>query len=164
MRVVGDLEAQRYIVKEIKKVYTSQGQEVNDKYMEIIIKQMFSKLLVTDSGGSSFIPGTIVKYEDMLSVNIGLEAEGKVPAKGERLALGLTQVAKESDSWMSAASFQETVRVMVEASIKGAIDQLDDLKSNVIIGNLLPVGDEYKRIYAQQKEDLLAVAAEEEVE
>ena len=69
MRVVGDLEAQRYIVKEIKKVYTSQGQEVNDKYMEIIIKQMFSKLLITDSGGSSFIPGTIVKYEDMLAVN-----------------------------------------------------------------------------------------------
>lgn len=69
MKVVGDLEAQRYIVKEIKKVYTSQGQEVNDKYMEIIIKQMFSKLLVTDSGGSSFIPGTIVKYEDMLAVN-----------------------------------------------------------------------------------------------
>lgn len=163
MRVVGDLEAQRYIVKEIKKVYTSQGQEVNDKYMEIIIKQMFSKLLVTDSGGSSFIPGTIVKYEDMLSVNRGLLAEGKQIAKGERLALGLTQVAKESDSWMSAASFQETVRVMVEASIKGAIDQLDDLKSNVIIGNLLPVGEEYKKMYAaKQQEELEEETVEEE--
>jgi len=147
MKIVGDLEAQRYIVNEIKKVYTSQGQDVNDKYMEIIIKQLFSKVMIEDAGHSSLIPGTITKYEEYLKINQGLVAEGKQPAKAERLALGLTQVAKESDSWMSAASFQETIRVMVEASTKGSIDELKDLKANVIIGRLLPVGDIYKKQY-----------------
>lgn len=144
MQVVGALEAQRYIVREIKKVYTSQGQNVNDKYMEIIIKQLFSKVLIEDAGNSSFVPGTIIKFEEFLSVNRELEAMGKQAAKGERLALGLTQVAKESDSWMSAASFQETIRVMVSASTRGAIDELQDLKSNVIIGRLLPVGEVFR--------------------
>ncbi len=147
MTVVGELEAQRYIVTEIKKVYTSQWQDVNDKYMETIVKQLFSKIMIEDAGNSSFVPGTIVKYESMLSVNRELEAQWLQPAKGQRLALWLTQVAKESDSWMSAASFQETIRVMVEASTRWAIDPLDDLKSNVIIGRLLPVGEIYKKSY-----------------
>ncbi len=151
MTVVGALEAQRYIVNEIKRVYTSQGQDVNDKYMETIVKQLFSKVMIEDSGHSSFVPGTVVKYEQMLSVNADLAANGKQPAKGQRLALGLTQVAKESDSWMSAASFQETIRVMVDASTKGAIDHLSDLKANVIIGRLLPVGDIYKETYYNEK-------------
>jgi DNA-directed RNA polymerase subunit beta' len=147
MKVVWDLEAQRYVVKEIKKVFTSQWQEVNDKYMETVVKQLFSKVMISDAGNSSFIPGTLVKYEDFLKTNEELVMEGKQPAVGERLALGLTNIAKESDSWMSAASFQETVRVMVDASIKWAIDHLDDLKSNVIIGNLLPVWDQFKKMY-----------------
>lgn len=158
--IVGDLEAQRYIVREIKRVYTSQWQNVNDKYMEVVIKQLFSKVVIEDSGHSSFVPGTIAKYEDFLEVNHELEADGKQPAKGERLALGLTQVAKESDSWMSAASFQETIRVMVEASTKGAIDKLQDLKSNVIIGRLLPVGDVYKESYYTEQETPLDVIEE----
>lgn len=151
MTVVWPLEAQRYIVHEIKKVYTSQGQAVNDKYMETIVKQLFSKVMIEDAWHSSFVPGTIVKYEKMLRVNEELEANGKQPAKGQRLALWLTQVAKESDSWMSAASFQETIRVMVDASTKWAIDQLDDLKANVIIGRLLPVGDIYKAEYEKEQ-------------
>jgi DNA-directed RNA polymerase subunit beta' len=145
MSIVGTLEAQRYIVKEIKKVFTSQWQEVNDKYMETIVKQLFSKVIIEDAGNSSFVPWTIIKYEEFLSKNIELEAQGKQPAKWERLALGLTQVAKESDSWLSAASFQETIRVMVEASTKWSIDHLSDLKANVIIGRLLPVGETFRK-------------------
>lgn len=135
-----DLEAQRYIVREVKKVYTEQAQEVNDKYMEIIVKQLFSKILIQNAGDSIFIPGTVVKYEEYLRANKILKQEKKKPASGTRQALGITQVAKETDSWLSSASFQETMRVMVESSTKGAIDSLDDLKSNVILGRLLPVG------------------------
>lgn len=143
--IVGDLEAQRYIVREVKKVYTSQGQDVNDKYMEVIVKQLFSKVFIEDAGDSSFVPGTMVKYEEFVSINEELESQKKQCAKGKRLALGLTHIAKETDSWLSAASFQETIRVMVDNSLKGSIDNLTDLKSNVIIGRLLPVGEIYKQ-------------------
>ena len=145
--IVGDLEAQKYIVREVKKVYTSQWQEVNDKYMEIIVKQLFSKVLIEDAWDSSFIPGSIVRYEEFVRVNEKLKAEWKHPAKWERLILWLTQVAKETDSWLSAASFQETMRVMVEASVSGKIDKLEDLKSNVIIWRLLPIGEIYRKKY-----------------
>lgn len=148
--IVGDLEAQKYIVREVKKVYTSQGQDVNDKYMEVIVKQLFSKVFIEDAGDSSFIPGTMVKYEEYVTVNEELTAAKKQCAKGKRLALGLTHIAKETDSWLSAASFQETIRVMVDNSLKGSIDNLNDLKSNVIIGRLLPVGE----IYRQKMEEL----------
>ena len=108
--------------------------------MEIIVKQLFSKILIQNAGDSIFIPGTVVKYEEYLRANKILKQEKKKPASGTRQALGITQVAKETDSWLSSASFQETMRVMVESSTKGAIDSLDDLKSNVILGRLLPVG------------------------
>jgi len=143
--IVGDLEAQKYIIREIKKVYGSQGQDLNDKHIEVVVKQLFSKVFIEDSGNSSFIPGTFIKYEEFIQVNIDLEAQGKKPAKGKRLALGLTNIAKETDSWLSAASFQETIRVMVSSSLKGSIDKLSDLKSNVIIGRLLPVGEIYRK-------------------
>ncbi len=143
--IVGDLEAQKYIIREIKKVYGSQGQDLNDKHIEVVVKQLFSKVFIEDSGNSSFIPGTYIKYEEFIKVNEELEAEGKKAAKGKRLALGLTNIAKETDSWLSAASFQETIRVMVASSLKWSIDQLSDLKSNVIIGRLLPVGEIYRK-------------------
>ncbi len=143
--IVGDLEAQKYIIKEIKKVYGSQWQDLNDKHIEVVVKQLFSKVFIEDSGNSSFIPGIYVKYEEFIKVNRELEAEGRKPAKGKRLALGLTNIAKETDSWLSAASFQETIRVMVGSSLKGSIDKLSDLKSNVIIGRLLPVGEIYRK-------------------
>ncbi|UFX82528.1 DNA-directed RNA polymerase subunit beta' [Candidatus Absconditicoccus praedator] len=148
--IVSDIEAQKYIVREIKRVFTSQGQDVNDKYMEIIVKQLFSKVLIDDSGDSALVPGSVVSYESYLKINEELTAEGKKPASGERLALGLTQIAKESESWLSSASFQETMRIMVDSSTKGAIDQLHDLKSNVIIGRLLPLGDVYRNEYFGQ--------------
>ena len=139
--------AQRYIIREAKKVYSDQGQSLNDKHMEIVVKQLFSKVFVEDSGDSSFIPGTYVKYEDFLKKNEELAREKKTLAKGQRMALGLTTIAKETDSWLSAASFQETIRVMVWASLRGAIDTLSDLKANVIIWRLLPIGENYRNMH-----------------
>lgn len=143
--IVWDVQTQRYIIREVKKVYSAQGQDLNDKHIEVVIKQLFSKVFVEDSWESSFIPGTYAKYEDFIKINDQLLAEGKKAAKWRRLALGLTNIAKETDSWLSAASFQETIRVMVSASLKWSIDELSDLKSNVIIGRLLPVGEIYRK-------------------
>lgn len=153
--IVWDLEAQKYIVREIKKVYISQWQDVNNKYIEIIAKQLLSKVLVEDAWDSYFIPWSIVRYEYFLQENLNLIAQWKQPAKGERLVFGLTQVAKETDSWLSSASFQETMRVMVDASTKWSIDSLDDLKSNVIIWRLLPLWEMYS------KQDEIANLAQE---
>ena len=145
-KIVGDIQAQRYIITEAKRVYAAQGQDLNDKHIEVVVKQLFSKVFIEDGGDSSFIPGTYVKYEEFIKINADLQAQGKRPAQGQRVALGLTTVAKETDSWMSAASFQETIRVMVGASLRGAIDHLSDLKANVIIGRLLPVGENYRNM------------------
>jgi DNA-directed RNA polymerase subunit beta' len=114
------------------------------------VKQLFSRVFIEDSGDSSLIPGTQVKYEEFIRINELLEAQGKRPAKAKRLALGLTNIAKSIDSWLSGASFQETIRVMVGASLQGAIDNLTDLKSNVIIGRLLPVGEVYRQQLAEK--------------
>jgi len=143
--IVWDLETQRYIIREVKKVYMSQWQDLNDKHIEVVIKQLFSKVSIEDSGDSSFVPWTHAKYEEFVKVNIELESQWKKAAMGKRLALWLTNIAKETDSWLSAASFQETIRVMVWASLKWSIDNLSDLKSNVIIGRLLPVGEVYRK-------------------
>ena len=146
-KIVWDLMAQRYIIREAKKVYLDQWQSLNDKHMEIIVKQLFSKVFIEDSWDSSFIPGTYVKYEDFLKKNEELAREKKTLAKGQRMALGLTTIAKETDSRLSAASFQETIRVMVWASLRGAIDTLSDLKANVIIWRLLPIGENYRNMH-----------------
>ncbi|HRX63785.1 MAG TPA: DNA-directed RNA polymerase subunit beta' [Candidatus Absconditabacterales bacterium] len=143
--IVGDLQAQKYIISEAKRVYSAQGQGLNDRHIEVVVKQLFSKVFIEKPGDTSFIPGTYIKYEDFVKINEELVEQGKKPAQGRRLALGLTNIAKETDSWLSAASFQETIRVMVGASLKGAIDELSDLKSNVIIGRLLPVGEVYRK-------------------
>ena len=143
--IVWDLQAQKYIIKEVQKVYADQGQWLNDRHTEVVVKQLFSKVFIEKPGDSWFIPGTYVKYEEFVKINEELESQWKIPAEWRRLALGLTNIAKETDSWLSAASFQETIRVMVGASLKWAIDTLSDLKSNVIIGRLLPVGEVYKK-------------------
>lgn len=143
--IVGDMEVQKYIVNELQMVYIWASQEVNRKYMEIVVKQMFSRFLVEDGGDSSFVPWSIVSYEEYLQVCSLLTSEGKDLPKGQRLVFWLTQVAKEWASRLSAASFQETVRVMVENSLKGAIDELQDLKSNVILGRPLPIGSNFRK-------------------
>ncbi len=143
--IVWDLEAQKYIIKEVQKVYADQWQWLNDKHTEVVVKQLFSKVFIERPGDSGFIPWTHVKYEDFVKMNNELESQWKLPAEWRRLALGLTSIAKWTDSWLSAASFQETIRVMVGASLRWAIDNLSDLKSNVIIWRLLPVGEIYKK-------------------
>lgn len=143
-QTLGDLAAQKYILEEVKRLYFGQGQTVNDKHIELIIKQLFSKVFIEEVWDSSFIPGTHIKYEDFVKVAKDLESQGKRKPKSRRLVLWLTQIAKETDSWLSAASFQETIRVMVDASLKWSVDTLNDLKSNVIIGSLLPLGEEYR--------------------
>ncbi len=142
--IVWDLQAQRYIITETKKVYMWQWQDLNDKHIEVVVKQLFSKVFIQDSWETSFIPWTRVKYEHFVKVNNELVAQWKRPAKWIRLALWLTNIAKETDSWLSAASFQETIRVMVWASLRWAIDDLSDLKANVIIWRLLPVWEIYR--------------------
>ncbi len=141
--IVGDLEAMKYMLREVNAVYGVQGQAINDKHIEIIIKQLFSKVFIYDAGDSSYIPGSHAKYEDVVSINKELVTAGKRPCIFKRMVLGLTSIAKETDSWLSSASFQETIRVMVDASLKGAVDDLSDLKSNVILGRLLPIGQEF---------------------
>lgn len=143
--IVWDLQAQKYIIKEVQKVYADQGQWLNDRHTEVVVKQLFSKVFIEKPGDSGFIPGTYEKYEDFVVANEILEGQWKIPAEWRRLALWLTNIAKETDSWLSAASFQETIRVMVWASLRGAIDTLSDLKSNVIIGRLLPVWEIYRQ-------------------
>ncbi len=147
--IVGDLQAQQYIIRETNKVYASQWGKVNSKHLEVVVKQLFSKVFVENAGESSFVPGTQIKHEEFVMVNKELVKNWQKPATGRRLALWLTNIAKWTDSWLSAASFQETVRVMVDASLKWAVDELSDLKSNVIIGRLLPVGEIYKKSHEE---------------
>lgn len=138
------LTAQKYILREVQSIYASQGQTIHDKHLEIIVKQMFSKVKIIDPGHTIFLPGEIVDYIRYMKVNKIIAEKGKVPAKGERLFLGLTRVSLATDSWLSAASFQETIRVLVEASITRKVDGLDGLKENVIIGKPIPVGHVYR--------------------
>jgi DNA-directed RNA polymerase subunit beta' len=135
---------QKYIMTEVQHIYASQGQTINDKHIEIIVKQMFSKVRVINPGESNFLPGEVVNTEKFVQVNQSLTEDKKHLAYGERLLLGISRVAITTDSWLSAASFQETIRVLVEAATTRKIDQLKGLKENVIIGKLIPAGHVYK--------------------
>jgi len=149
MAVKGIGAVQNYITTEVQHIYASQGQTINDKHIEIIVKQMLSKVRILDPGESSFLPGEITNYMRYERANEKLVAEGKKPAYGERLLLGITKISLYTDSWLSAASFQETIRVLVEAAITKKVDYLDGLKENVIIGRLIPAGEVFKHHYTQ---------------
>ena len=136
----GQLETQKYIIKEIQYVYSSQGQPLNDKHIEIIARQMFSRYMIKDSGDTTLLPGEVVEEEVLYQAN----KEGKSKAKGEKLLLGITKTSLTTDSFLSAASFQETPRVLIEAALSGKVDYLEGLKENVIIGCLIPAGTGYK--------------------
>ena len=138
MDTVGSLGTSLYIVDDIKEIYSSQGQTVNAKHIELIVRQMFSKIRITNAGDSSFFPGDIVDVIRFRKENRELAQEGKKEALGVELLLGLTKISLFTESWLSAASFQETVRVLVDASTSRKIDHLDGLKENVIIGRLIP--------------------------
>jgi len=139
-KLKGRLETQKYIVREIQYVYSSQGQPLNDKHVEIIARQMFSRYLVKEAGDANVLSGEVLEEEVLETANKGL----KHPAKSERLLMGITKASLTTDSFLSAASFQETSRVLIDAAVSGKIDYLEGLKENVIIGCLIPAGTGYK--------------------
>ena len=128
------------MIQEVQRVYRLQGVEINDKHIELIVRQMLKKIRIEENGDTEFLPGTMVNVLDFEDVNEQMIAEGKEPATGEPVMLGITKASLATDSFLSAASFQETTKVLTEAAIKGKVDPLIGLKENVIIGKLIPVG------------------------
>ena len=144
-KLAGMEETWRYMVKQIQNIYVSQGAQIHDKHLEAIIRQMFSRIKVKDPGDSLFTDGEIVEKATFLEENARLKKEKKKPAKGNSILLGISRVALTTDSFLSAASFQETSRVLIKASIEGKEDKLRGLKENVIIGKLIPAGTGFKK-------------------
>ncbi|MBQ8681508.1 MAG: DNA-directed RNA polymerase subunit beta' [Bacilli bacterium] len=147
---------QQYILKEVQKVYRSQGVDINDKHVELIAKRMISLIRVMDAGDTDFVPSTVVSINDFTNGNRDVIIQGKKPAIGQPILLGITKAALQTDSFLSSASFQETTRILTEAAVKGSTDKLHGLKENVIIGKLIPAGTgakEYMDIgYTLEKE------------
>jgi DNA-directed RNA polymerase subunit beta' len=143
-KLTGPENTWRYMIKEIQKIYVSQGAKIHDKHLEVIIRQMFSRVRIKEAGDSSFTAGEVVEKRKFLQENNSLKKENKLPAKGVPILLGISQVALTTDSFLSAASFQETSRVLIKAAIEGKEDKLRGLKENVIIGKLIPAGTGYK--------------------
>jgi len=136
---------QSYIIREIQKIYVSQGALIHDKHIEIICRQMFSRIRIKDPGDSLFRTGAVVEKSRFLEENSQLKKNKKTLAKGVPILLGISRVALTTDSFLSAASFQETSRVLIKASLEGREDKLKGLKENVVIGKLIPAGTGYKR-------------------
>jgi DNA-directed RNA polymerase subunit beta' len=140
LRLLGIEELARYIVDEVQDVYRLQGVKINDKHIEVIVRQMLRRVVVENIGESTYISGEQVERSEMLNTNDALQAEGKIPATFSNLLLGITKASLSTDSFISAASFQETTRVLTEAAIMGKRDELRGLKENVIVGRLIPAG------------------------
>ena len=147
MQIAWVLTTEQYIVDEIKAIYSSQWQTVNSKHIELIVRQMFSKVRITSKWDTEFFPWDIVDVITYNTQNAKLRKEWKKPCIWERLLLGITKISLHTDSWLSASSFQETVRVLVEASTSGKIDKFNEMKENIIIGRLIPAGKQYKKIH-----------------
>ena len=145
LAVTDPLTAQEYILKEVQKVYKLQGVDISDKHIEIIVKRMINKVKIIDAGDTKFVEGLSVSLREFTEGNKPIILEGKVPAKGNPIMLGITKSSLETDSFLSAASFQETTRVLTDAAIHGKVDNLQGLKENVIIGKLIPAGTGYKQ-------------------
>ena len=145
MQLTDVYTVQRYIMTEVQHIYASQGQTINDKHIEIIVKQMFSKIRISNPGDSEFLPGETTSSAKFERINEQLRKEKKEEMTGEHLLMGISRVAIMTDSWLSAASFQETIRVLVEASTTKMVDLLKGLKENVIIGKLIPAGEVYRK-------------------
>ncbi len=151
-KLKGMLETQKYIISEIQYVYSSQGQPLNDKHVEIIARQMFSRFLIKEAGETNLLPGEVVEEEVFEQANKKL----KYPSKADRLLMGITKASLSTDSFLSAASFQETSRVLIDAAVNGKIDYLEGLKESVIIGCLIPAGTGYKE--KKKREDFSNIA------
>lgn len=170
LRVNGAEGVRDYIIREVQKVYRLQGVDIDDKHIEIIIRQMMSKIKIEESGDSGFLSGSVVDARDFKMTNEQLVKEGKTPATGTHSLMGITKASLATESFLSAASFQETTRVLTETSIKGKVDHLIGLKENVIIGKLIPAGTgiaKYDRIEVdydgKAEEDMIEAAKAQEL-
>ena len=152
LKIKGIRAVQDYMIQEVQRVYRLQGVEINDKHIEVIVRQMLKKVRIENNGDTSFLPGTLVDVLEFEEVNAKMEEEGLEPAEGKQVMLGITKASLATNSFLSAASFQETTKVLTEAAIKGKIDPLIGLKENVLIGKLIPAGTGMKR-YSRVKLD-----------
>ncbi len=167
LKIKGVRAVQDYLLQEVQRVYRLQGVEINDKHIEMIVRQMLKKIRIEDNGDSDFLPGTLVDILEYEDVNEKLVEEGKAPADGKQVLLGITKASLATNSFLSAASFQETTKVLTEAAIKGKVDPLIGLKENVIIGKLIPAGTGMKRyrdvkLNTDLEEEELEISEEEE--
>ena len=161
LKIKGLRGVQDYMIQEVQRVYRLQGVEISDKHIEVIVRKMLKRVKIEENGDTEFLPGSLVDWLTFENTNAALEAEGKEPAKGTRVLLGITKASLATDSFLSAASFQETTRVLTEAAIKGKIDPLIGLKENVIIGKLIPAGTGMTRY---RNIEIVPEGAEEETE
>ena len=145
LRIKGVNAVQDYMLREVQRVYRLQGVEINDKHIEVIVRQMMKKIRIEDNGDTELLPGTMVDILDFEDINEEMIAQGKEPAEGKQVMLGITKASLATNSFLSAASFQETTKVLTEAAIKGKVDPLIGLKENVIVGKLIPAGTGMKR-------------------
>jgi DNA-directed RNA polymerase subunit beta' len=155
LRLLGSEELARYIVDEVQDVYRLQGVKINDKHIEVIVRQMLRRVVVESAGESNYIVGEQVERSEMLNTNDALRADGKIPATFTNLLLGITKASLSTDSFISAASFQETTRVLTEAAIMGKRDELRGLKENVIVGRLIPAGTGMAYHQARKAKDMM---------
>ena len=165
LKIKGVRAVQDYMIQEVQRVYRLQGVEINDKHVEMIVHQMLKKIRIEESGDSDVLPGVSMDVLDFNEMNEQLIAEGKRPAEGKQVMLGITKASLATDSFLSAASFQETTKVLTEAAINGKVDHLIGLKENVIIGKPIPAGTGMKR-YRTVKldtDDAFAAEAEDEI-
>ena len=140
LRVMGPREVQLHLVREVQKVYRTQSVDIHDKHIEVIIRQMLRRVTIIDSGSTEFLPGALAERADFETQNRRVVAEGGEPASGRPVLMGITKASLATESWLSAASFQETTRILTDAAINGKRDKLVGLKENVIIGKLIPAG------------------------
>jgi len=145
LRIKGVRAVQDYMIQEVQRVYRLQGVEINDKHVEVIVRQMLKKIRIENSGDTEFLPGTLVDVLDFEEINENLKELGERPAEGVQVMLGITKASLATNSFLSAASFQETTKVLTEAAIKGKVDPLIGLKENVLLGKLIPAGTGMKR-------------------
>ncbi|MBA2279350.1 DNA-directed RNA polymerase subunit beta' [Candidatus Saccharibacteria bacterium] len=159
MRLQGVEATQRYIMNEILKIFASQGQNIADKHLEIIVRQMFGRVQIEESGDSEFVTGDVISKQSVIEMNDKLVKAKKHPVKYNQLLLGITKASLSTDSFLSAASFQDTTRVLIAAATSGKVDYLYGLKENVILGRRIPVGTGARELMAQEAEDALDRAA-----
>ena len=160
LNILGIEALANYLVKEVQDVYRLQGVKINDKHIEVIVRQMLQKIEITDHGDTTFLNGEHVHRSEFKQVNDNAIKENKKPAEGNHVLLGITKASLQTDSFISAASFQETTRVLTEAAVSGKTDLLSGLKENVIVGRLVPAGtgsvvNKFKKIATKRDKELL---------